>query len=83
MNLDYLEAGEKRILDIHKLEELRLNAYENSIIYKERKKIWHYKRIVKKYFNIGDPVLILIPGCDFFLVSYVQDGSVPMKYPRS
>ncbi|XP_058755348.1 uncharacterized protein LOC131628534 [Vicia villosa] len=36
LNLDYLKVREKRILDIHKLEELRLNAYENAIIYKER-----------------------------------------------
>lgn len=34
--MDYLVAGEKHILDIHKLEELRRNAYENAIIYKER-----------------------------------------------
>ena len=58
LNLDYLAAGEKRILDIHKLEELRLNAYENAIIYKERTKIWHDKRIIKKDFNIGDLVLL-------------------------
>jgi hypothetical protein len=56
--LDYLASGEKRILDIHKLEELRQNAYENAIIYKERTKAWHDKRIVKKYFNIGDFVLL-------------------------
>ena len=68
LNLDYLKAGEKRILDIHKLEELRLNAYENAIIYKERTKMWHDKKIIKKDFNIGDPVLLfnsrlrLFPG---------------------
>ena len=68
LNLDYLRAGEKRILDIHKLEELRLNAYENAIIYKERTKIWHDKKITKKEFNVGDPVLLfnsrlrLFPG---------------------
>jgi hypothetical protein len=68
LNLDYLTAGEKRILDIHKLEELRQSAYENAKIYKERTKAWHDKRIVKKDFNIGDPVLLfnsrlrLFPG---------------------
>jgi hypothetical protein len=68
LNLDYLTAGEKRILDIHKLEELRQSAYENAKIYKERTKAWHDKRIVKKDFNIGDLVLLfnsrlrLFPG---------------------
>jgi transposase InsO family protein len=58
LNLDYLASGEKRILDIHKLEELRQNAYENAIIYKERTKAWHDKRIVKKDFNVGDSILL-------------------------
>ena len=68
LNLEYLTAGEKRILDIHKLEEFRQSAYENAIIYKERTKTWHHRRIVKKYFNIGDLVLLfnsrlrLFPG---------------------
>lgn len=35
--MDYLASGEKRILDIHKLEELGQNAYENAITYKEPK----------------------------------------------
>lgn len=58
LNMDYLAAGEKRILDIHKLEELRRKAYENAIIYKEITKAWHEKKIVKKEFNVGDPVLL-------------------------
>ena len=68
LNLDYLTAGEKRILDIHKLEELRQSAYENAIIYKERTKAWHDKRIIRRDFKIGDPVLLfdsrlrLFPG---------------------
>jgi hypothetical protein len=66
--LDFPAAGEKRILDIHKLEELCHSAYENAIIYKERTKVWHDKRIVKKDFNIGDHILLfnsrlrLFPG---------------------
>lgn len=37
--MDYKVVGGKRILDIHELEELRLDAYENAQIYKERTKI--------------------------------------------
>ena len=55
-------------MDIHELEELRLDAYENVRIYKERTKNWHDKRISGKRFNEGDIVLLfnsrlkLFPG---------------------
>jgi len=42
INLDMKAAGEKRILDLHELDELRLDAYENSRIDKEKTKRWHY-----------------------------------------
>lgn len=38
LNMDHVAAGEKRILDIQELEELRLDAYENAQIYKDRTK---------------------------------------------
>ena len=68
LNLSYTAAGEKRLLDINELEELRLDAYENARIYKERTKKWHDKRISRKEFNEGDIVLLfnsrlkLFPG---------------------
>ena len=68
LNLNYKSAGEKRVLDIHELEELRLDAYENAKIYKERTKKWHDKRISRKDFKEGDIVLLfnsrlkLFPG---------------------
>jgi ABC-type transport system substrate-binding protein len=48
LNLNYTAADEKRILDIHELEELRLDVYENARIYKERNKKWHDNRISRK-----------------------------------
>ncbi|GJT55254.1 reverse transcriptase domain-containing protein [Tanacetum coccineum] len=44
-NLDLTKAGENRFLQINELDELRLDAYETSIFYKERAKRWHDKRI--------------------------------------
>ena len=35
LNMDYLEAGNKRMIDIQELDELRRDAYKNAIIYKE------------------------------------------------
>ncbi|XP_058775534.1 uncharacterized protein LOC131649793 [Vicia villosa] len=53
---------------MNELEEIRLDAYENAKIYKERTKKWHDKRISRKEFNEGDVVLLfnsrlkLFPG---------------------
>ncbi|GKD32776.1 reverse transcriptase domain-containing protein, partial [Tanacetum coccineum] len=44
-NMDLTKAGENRFLQINELDEMRLDAYESSISYKERTKRWHDKRI--------------------------------------
>ncbi|GJW68292.1 hypothetical protein Tco_0122716 [Tanacetum coccineum] len=44
-NLDLMKAGENHFLQINELDEMRLDAYETSISYKERTKRWHDKRI--------------------------------------
>ena len=68
INLDLQEAGEKRILDLHELEEMRLQAYDNARMYKERTKKVHDNRIMRRDFNEGDLVLLfnsrlrLFPG---------------------
>ncbi|MCH98282.1 hypothetical protein A2U01_0019282 [Trifolium medium] len=68
LNMDYTAAGGKRMLDLHELEELRLDAYENALIYKERTKKWHDQRITRREFHVGDIVLLfnsklrLFPG---------------------
>lgn len=68
LNKDYASAGEKQIFDIQEVEELRLDAYENAKIYKDRTKKWHDKRIVRREFKEGELVLLfnsrlkLFPG---------------------
>jgi hypothetical protein len=59
-NLDLMEAGELRFLQLHELDELRLQAYDNSLLYKERTKVWHDRRIRKKEFKAGDKVLLYL-----------------------
>ena len=59
-NLDLIEAGEHRFLQLHELDELRLQAYDNSRLYKERTKVWHDKRLRRKEFKIGDKVLLFL-----------------------
>jgi hypothetical protein len=58
MKLDLDAAVVKRRIQIRELEEMRLKAYENASIYKERIKRWNYKRLKKKEFKEGDIVLL-------------------------
>jgi dTDP-4-amino-4,6-dideoxygalactose transaminase len=58
MNLDLDTAEVKRRIQISELEEMRLKAYENASIYKERIKRWYDKRLKKKEFKEGDKVLL-------------------------
>jgi hypothetical protein len=58
MNLDLDAAVVKRRIQISELEEMRLKAYENSSIYKERIKRWYDKRLKKKEFKEGGEVLL-------------------------
>ncbi|XP_039686931.1 uncharacterized protein [Medicago truncatula] len=51
-------AGIERKLQLQQLEELRLKAYENSRIYKEKTKHFHDKMISKKDFSIGQKILL-------------------------
>jgi tRNA U38,U39,U40 pseudouridine synthase TruA len=58
MNLDLDVAVVKRRIQISELGEMRLKAYENASMYKERIKRWYDKRLKKKEFKEGDKVLL-------------------------
>ena len=68
LNLDYKKAGEKRLLQLNKLEEIKNLAYENAKFYKDKTKKWHDAMIKPKHFKKGDKVLLfnlrlcLFPG---------------------
>nr|GFA96297.1 reverse transcriptase domain-containing protein [Tanacetum cinerariifolium] len=49
--------GDHRKLQLNELNELRDQAYENSLIYKERTKKLHDDKIKNRIFNVGDQVL--------------------------
>ncbi|XP_021770721.1 uncharacterized protein LOC110734901 [Chenopodium quinoa] len=51
LNFDAQAAGEKRLLQLNELDELRLEAYESSKLYKEKTKRWHYKGLVRREFK--------------------------------
>ena len=66
INMDSFAAGEKRILDLHELEELRMASYENARIYKERTKKVHDEYIMRREFKQGDQVLLFNSRLRFF-----------------
>nr|GEU45135.1 reverse transcriptase domain-containing protein [Tanacetum cinerariifolium] len=57
-NFDLKTASDHRKLQLNELSELRDQAYENSLIYKERTKKLHDDKIKNRIFNVGDQVLL-------------------------
>ncbi|GJT17035.1 putative reverse transcriptase domain-containing protein [Tanacetum coccineum] len=56
-NLDLITVGEKRMFQLHELDELRHQAYENSRLYKARTKVWHDRKPrMRKEFKHGNKV---------------------------
>nr|GEU82110.1 reverse transcriptase domain-containing protein [Tanacetum cinerariifolium] len=58
VNFDLKTAGDHRKLQLNKLNELRDQAYENSLIYKEKTKKLHDSKIKNRMLNVGDRVLL-------------------------
>lgn len=67
-NMKMDESGEHKKLQLQELEEIRNDAYENAMIYKEKTKAFHDRMISRKEFNVGQKVLLyhsrlrLFPG---------------------
>ncbi|GJZ86166.1 reverse transcriptase domain-containing protein [Tanacetum coccineum] len=57
-DFDLKTAGDHRKLQLNELNELRYQAYENSLIYKEKSKKLHDSKIKNRIFNVGDRVLL-------------------------
>nr|GEZ01968.1 reverse transcriptase domain-containing protein [Tanacetum cinerariifolium] len=64
INFDLKTAGDHRKLQHN---ELRDQAYENSLIYKERTKKLHDSKIKNRIFNVGDQVLLFNSLLKIFL----------------
>ncbi|KAL0458292.1 UNVERIFIED_CONTAM: hypothetical protein Slati_0456400 [Sesamum latifolium] len=68
MQFRHGKAGVERKLQLQELEELCLDACENTRIYKEKTKAFHNNFILRKQFDVGQKVLLynsrlkLMPG---------------------
>ncbi|XP_025652750.1 uncharacterized protein [Arachis hypogaea] len=94
--MDFTKAGIARKLQLEELECLRMEAYENARIYKEKTKAFHDQHIRKKDFQEGDKVLLynsrlrFKPGkllsrwdCPFRVKEVKPYGVVELFHPQS
>nr|GFA33718.1 reverse transcriptase domain-containing protein [Tanacetum cinerariifolium] len=58
VNFDLKTVGDHQKLQLNELNELRYQAYENSLIYKEKTKKIHDSKIKNCILNVGDRVLL-------------------------
>nr|GEX59819.1 reverse transcriptase domain-containing protein [Tanacetum cinerariifolium] len=68
VNFDLKTTGDHQKLQLNELNELRHQAYENSLIYKEKTKKLHDSKIKNRIFNVGDRVLLFNSRLKIFSV---------------
>nr|GEY84215.1 reverse transcriptase domain-containing protein [Tanacetum cinerariifolium] len=76
-NFDLKTAGDHRKLQLNELSELQDQAFENSLIYKERTKKLHDAKIKNRIFNVGDQVLLFNSLLKIFLEKLKSRWSGP------
>ncbi|GKA06149.1 reverse transcriptase domain-containing protein [Tanacetum coccineum] len=65
-NFDLKTTGDHQKVQMNELNELRDQAYENSLIYKEKTKKIHDSKIKNRVFNVGDRVLLFNSRLNIF-----------------
>nr|GEW27943.1 reverse transcriptase domain-containing protein [Tanacetum cinerariifolium] len=82
VNFDLKIAGDHRKLQLNKLSKLRDQAYENSVIYKERTKKLHDSKIKNRIFNVGNQVLLFNSRLNIFSGKLKTRWSGPFTITR-
>nr|GEW07889.1 hypothetical protein [Tanacetum cinerariifolium] len=78
----YGTARDHRKLQLNELHELRDQAYENSLIYKERAKKLHDSKIKNRIFNVGDQVLLFNSRLKIFSIKLKTCWSGPFTITK-
>ncbi|CAA7407037.1 unnamed protein product [Spirodela intermedia] len=78
--MDEKSAGGHRIFQLHELEELRNEAYENHRIYKEKTKTFHDKYISRKKIDVGQKVWLYDSRLKLFLGKLKSKWKGPYTY---
>ncbi|GJW54009.1 reverse transcriptase domain-containing protein [Tanacetum coccineum] len=77
-NFDLKTAGDHRKVQMNELNELRDQAYENLLIYKEKTKKIHDSKIKNRVFNVGDQVLLFNSRLKIFSSKLKTRMDLPM-----
>jgi hypothetical protein len=76
--MDLKAAEIKWKIQIAELEEWREKAYHSAMLYKERTKRWHDKRIKINQFKPGDKVHLFSSRFIYLvMVSFIVSGKAP------
>ncbi|GJZ49821.1 reverse transcriptase domain-containing protein [Tanacetum coccineum] len=78
-NFDLKTTGDHRKLQLNELNELRDQAYENSLIYKERTKKLHDSKIKNRIFNVFDAEFYSSTLVNVHRVKHYFEGDLPPK----
>nr|GFB61770.1 reverse transcriptase domain-containing protein [Tanacetum cinerariifolium] len=82
VNFDLKTSADHRKLQLNELSELRDQAYENSMIYKERTNKLHDSKIKNRIFNFGDQVLLFNSRLKIFFGKLKTRWSGPFTITR-
>ncbi|XP_006405081.2 acetylornithine aminotransferase, chloroplastic/mitochondrial [Eutrema salsugineum] len=89
LNFDVRSAPERKVMQLHELEEIRHLVYENSKIYKDKTKAFHDKRILNRSFAPNDQIelakrLVASSFADrvFFCNSGTEANEAAIKFSR-
>ncbi|KAK8593326.1 hypothetical protein V6N12_045409 [Hibiscus sabdariffa] len=95
VNMNWEAARQKRLLNLNELEEIRMAAYDNAKIYKDKTKKWHDQKILPRQYQPGQQVLLfnsrlkLFPGKlksrwsgPFIITNVSPHGTITIKSPR-
>nr|GEW11632.1 reverse transcriptase domain-containing protein [Tanacetum cinerariifolium] len=82
-NFNLQTVGDHRKVQLNELNELRDQAYENSLIYKEKTKRLHDSKIKDRIFNIGDRVLLFNSQLKIFFGKLKSRWSGPFTISHS
>ncbi|XP_016681095.1 uncharacterized protein [Gossypium hirsutum] len=73
LNMDWVTANHKRLLELDEMEEFRAHAYENAKLYNEKTKRWHNNRIMPRQFELGQQVLLFNSWLKLLPVPFDED----------
>ena len=82
IDFDEVLSGEKRKLQLLELQEMRLNAYESSKLYKQKVKAYHEKKLLQKNFQPGQQVLLFNSRLKLFLGKFKSKWSWPFTIKK-